>query len=73
VHRPHVEGTFDPALQAIVIKRSALVSPAHFASVLLYEVARVASQAPYDSPAFMHTLLGYLGQVTAAAVNGSHP
>jgi hypothetical protein len=71
LHRPHVEGTWDPALQAIVLKRSALSSPAHFASVLLYEVARVASQAAYGTPAFEHALLGYLGRATAAALTQS--
>lgn len=71
VHRPHIEGTWDPGLRTIVLKRSALTSPAHFASVLLYEVARVASQTTYGTPAFERTLLDYLGRAAAKAARRS--
>jgi hypothetical protein len=52
----------------IVVKRSVLDSPRHFASVLLHEIAHASSRADHGSPAFMGAIDDLAGFAAVAAL-----
>jgi hypothetical protein len=52
----------------IVVKRSVLDSPRHFASVLLHEIAHASSRADHGSPAFMGAIDDLAGYAAVEAL-----
>jgi hypothetical protein len=62
------EGVWDPAIQAIVIKRSKLESITEYAATLLHEVAHATTGAVDVSRQFENVLTDYLGRTAVAAI-----
>lgn len=62
------QGVWDPAIQAIVIKRSKLSSLIDYAATLLHEVAHATTGTSDATRAFENVLTNYLGQTSVAAL-----
>jgi hypothetical protein len=62
------EGVWDPP--TIVVKRSVLDSPRHFARVVLHEIAHASSNANHGSLAFMAAIDDLAGLAAVEAVAG---
>lgn len=62
------DGVWDPAIPALVIKRTKLASLAGYAGTLLHEIAHATTNTDDATRAFEHTLTDYLGRIVASTL-----
>jgi hypothetical protein len=63
------EGVWDPALQAVVIKRGKLASLLGYAATLLHEAGHATTGTADETREFEAVLTGYLGRTATAAIS----